>query len=160
TAMLNKIKLCNLIDKTEKNQELDIKELSELKADVLSIEPHGTPNCILAATTWLCIAEYYKRIGGKKEDISDSYYIAIKYLTAAEILESYSTASIYNAYFGKGLVASNDFGFTGISEMQKKVLEFADTYIDKYSLVRAEVDGKQLADGYIQKIIFPYKQDL
>jgi hypothetical protein len=103
----------------------------------------GTPVYILKALTYLAYGEYYIN-QNKNIESNSAYQCAIQYLYAAELIEPYCKNEIHNAYYGKGIEASNPWKIKTCEELRKTVvssLKFDSTIIE-----RAQQEGKRISE--------------
>lgn len=98
---------------------------------------HGTPGYLITAETCYSIAQYHAALG-HKEAITSSLILSLHYLVLAENHLKDSQASINNAYFGKGLKASNWFGLETISDIKALVIEYSGKYLTSDNIKFAE----------------------
>ncbi|HAT8180705.1 TPA: hypothetical protein JA361_14945 [Legionella pneumophila] len=88
------------------------------------IQQHKTPGCLLLANAYFYLAGFYQRLNLKAESI-ECYKACWEQLHLAQLLETDSEREIHNAYFAKGLAASNAFGLSSISEIKARCLDLA-----------------------------------
>ncbi len=79
--------------------------LERIKSIIL---PHGTPAYLLLASMLITIAQYHQRRGDCAGEFG-FYCEALKNLHAAQYSKEYSTAAIYNAYYGSAIARTRQF---------------------------------------------------
>lgn len=101
---------------------------------------HGTPGYLLIANLYLNFAIHLKSDLDRSE--AAMRYV-FTYLEMAALAESDSVNAIHNAYYGKGLVASNQFKLAKIDEMKKACRDLSRKLSE--DMIRSSVHAAQIS---------------
>lgn len=122
--------------------EARVGDLIELMQTLYNLEVfaklHRTPGYLLIANGYMQLAIHFKRLQ-LNERCAYAFERCWQYLHIAQLDEKESTASINNAYFGKGIVLATPFKLSTISEMKFHCQLIADSQLS--------INTQRIAEG-------------
>jgi len=111
--------------------------LNYINTENAELQNLKTPGCLLLAFSYFQLAVLYRSLNFKVL-ATKCYRECWTNLHLAHLLEKDSEKEIHNAYFGKGLKASNPFELGSIADMKTSFIESAVSFLSVDDLVHYE----------------------